>query len=350
MKIPKIVQLPSGSFRCVVMIDGKRESITDSSYERVEAKVLALKTGISKARKTPEKLTLKEACDRYIKSAEGRLSVTTADGYQRIVDNAFPTLMNTQLCDISHRTLQRAVDTECKRLNARGGKYAPKTIENRYSFIATVLHDFLPDLDTAVTLPDVKDKPIFILTPEEVFEAVKGSPVELPVLLSMWLSFSMSELRGLTKSKSIHGDKITVVDTVVRVGNKEIRKEGGKEEKRTRTLTIPPYIKDLIDQVEGDIIVPATAASITSHFYRRLKWAGLPHMAFHKLRHINASIMAELQIQPKIANARGGWKTSYVRERVYTHTFSRDRVEADAAIDALFNGITHAITPNAEKV
>jgi hypothetical protein len=60
--------------------------------------------------------------------------------------------------------------------------------------------------------------------------------------------------------------------------------------------------------------------------------------------------MAELQIQPKIANARGGWKTSYVRERVYTHTFSRDRVEADAAIDALFNGITHAITPNAEKV
>ena len=34
--------------------------------------------------------------------------------------------------------------------------------------------------------------------------------IELAVLLAMWLSFTQSEIRGLTKSKSIDGDYITI--------------------------------------------------------------------------------------------------------------------------------------------
>lgn len=336
MKLPKIIKLPSGSYNTNIMIDGQRISITESSEELVAAKALALKTGLSK-HTPPSKLTVRQACERYVEERKGRLSPTTIDGYERIIQNGFPSLMNTTIGDITHRTLQKAVDDECKRFNNRGQKFTPKTIKNRYTFIASVLHDY--DVKTDVILPDLKDKPIILPTAEEIWKTVKGTEIELPVLLSMWLTLSMSEIRGLTKSKSIHGDKLSVVETVVQVDGQPVRKTGGKEQKRSRTLTIPPYIKNLIDNVEGDVIVSASPASITSRFYRLLKKNGVTHCSYHQLRHISASIMAEINIPSPVMNARGGWKTSYIREKVYTHVFTRERIEADNKIDGYFNAI-----------
>ena len=342
MKLPKIIKLPSGSYNTNIMIDGQRISITEESEELVAAKALALKTGLTK-RTTPSKITVRQACERYIEERKGRLSPTTIEGYQKIIDNGFPSLMNTTIGDISRRTLQKAVDDECKRFNNRGQKFTPKTIKNRYTFIASVLHDYT-DVRTDVILPDLKDKPIILPTAGEVWKAVKGTEIELPVLLSMWLTLSMSEIRGLTKSKSIHGDKLSVVETVVQVDGQAVRKTGGKEEKRSRTLSIPPYIQSLISQVDGDILVPQSPASITSRFYRLLEKNGIPHMSYHQLRHISASIMAEINIPVPVMNQRGGWKSSYTRERVYTHVFTHERIEADKKIDDYFKRITDEIT------
>ena len=341
MKIPKITKLPSGNYHAVIMVDGHRISITDESADRVKARLMAIKTDLIRGRYYPDRITLKSACERYIDDRRGRLSPTTIDGYERIVSNSFESIMKKRVCDIDRKTLQKAVDDECKKISFRGMKLTPKTVINRYTFIASVLKEY--DVVHRIVLPDKKFNPVFILTPEEIFNAVKGTPVELPVLLSIWLSFTMSEIKGLTKSKSIHGDQISVVETVVLVNGEEIRKPGGKEEKRSRTLTIPPYIKNLIDNVDGDIIVPASAASITNRFYKLLNKNNLPHIAFHKLRHINASVMAELDIPANVANERGGWKTSFVRERVYTHTFSKERAAADNKIDEYFNQITNGL-------
>jgi integrase len=65
----------------------------------------------------------------------------------------------------------------------------------------------------------------------------------------------------------------------------------------------------------------------------------LPHISFHRLRHINASVMAMLNIPEKTANERGGWSSDYTRKKVYTHTFAADRTAADRKIDEYFNGI-----------
>ena len=42
----------------------------------------------------------------------------------------------------------------------------------------------------------------------------------------------------------------------------------------------------------------------------------LPHMSFHDLRHVNASVMALLKIPDKYAMERGGWKTDSVMKIV----------------------------------
>jgi len=41
--------------------------------------------------------------------------------------------------------------------------------------------------------------------------AVQGTDIELATLLAMWLSFSVSEIRGLKKSTSVKDRYITIV-------------------------------------------------------------------------------------------------------------------------------------------
>lgn len=337
IKVPPPRKLPSGTWFGRITVKGERIGISADSEEAYYIKARAIKSGLIEAAKAPERITLKTACERYIEQARGRIKPSAVDGYEKIVRNYFQNLLSARVDTITEKTLQAAVDAECKRTSSRGKPFAPKTIANAYMFIATVLHDVAPNINTSsVKLPEVKRKPVQILTPEQVYGAVKGSDIELPVLLSMWLSFSMSELRGLTKSRSLSNGKISVVDTVVDIKGGTVKDEGGKEEERTRTLDLPPYLANLIDQVEGDVIVPFSAQALSKRFYRRLEKAGLPHMAFHKLRHINASVMAEVGVPDPDANARGGWKTDHVRKTVYTHSFTEVRKESDKKIDEYF--------------
>lgn len=59
-------------------------------------------------------------------------------------------------------------------------------------------------------------------------------------------------------------------------------------------------------------------------------------MTFHDLRHVNASVMALLQIPDKYAMERGGWKTDSTMKGTYTHTFSKARKDVDQIIDSYF--------------
>lgn len=346
MKIPKIIQLPSGMYFCQLRLDGQSISITDADPDVVAAKAYAYKAGVLKARRQPEDITLKAACDKYIayKRDVKRLSPTTIEGYEKIVSNSYPKLMKKKLSVITPGVFKKATSEECTRISERTGKpLAAKTIENSYSFIKAVLEEYVPGETFEAETPEVKHIPPTILTPEEILPVIKGTNIELPCLLSMWLSLSMSELRGLTKSKSIHNGKLTITETVVDVHGKPIRKDGAKEEKRTRTLDIPTYIQGLIDQVEGDVIITDTAQAISKRFYRLLEKAGLPHMAFHKLRHVNASVMVELQIPDKEAQDRGGWQTNYIFKQVYAHAFGRQRTDADKKMNAYFETTIGAI-------
>lgn len=346
MKLPKIRRLPSGNYTCQLRIDGQSVSITEPLEALCAARAMAYKSGLLKAKNGAEAIILREACKRYVAAKKSRLSPSTVQGYNKIIANAFPALMDKKITALSRSALQRGVDEECGRISRRGKKVSAKTVVSEYLFIASVLHYFDESIDTSVKLPEIKQKPVFILTPEEIYGAVKNTDIELPVLLSMWLSFTVSEMRGLTKSRSIYNGKITVTETVVDIGGEPVRKEEAKEEKRARTLDIPPYIQTLIDKVDGDVIVPLSGQALYKRFSRALEAAGLPHMSFHQLRHVNASVMADLNVPENIANERGGWKTSYVRQRVYTHTFSNSRLEADKQINAVFEAVVNGKNAN----
>lgn len=337
----KAKKLPSGSWRARASYtgpDGKRHYESFTASTKKEAEYMAAEFVLNrKEMKDEHRWTLGYAIDQYIELKRPVLSPSSIYRYETIRKRSFQSIMDMPLGKLDSNILQQAVNMEMERtpLN-RSGTVSPKTIQNEYGLIASTLRRYLPDKTFRVDLPKKARRIRTLPLPQEVCEAVHGTDIELPVLLAVWLSFTMSEIRGLTKSKSIDGDYITIREVLVNVGGIDTRKELAKEISRNRRHRIPAPIKKLIDEVEGDIIVPINPKSLTYRFKKCMEKAGLPEITFHDLRHINASLMAMLKIPDKYAQERGGWKTDHVMKSVYTETFSEERQRVDDIVDGYF--------------
>lgn len=358
MKVPEPRKLPSGVWFIQLRLtasDGKKVSVPVCAPTRKEcvrqAELIKAehRAGRRPAASAPGK-TLRQAAEEYIERRRSSIrSPSTIEGYEKIMRCHFSGLWDIKLSDITNDALNNFVSDECKKKNRLGKNYSAKTIHNAYFFVVSVLNEQHIEHEGKQLLPENKRKPVQILTAGEVYRAVKGTSIELPCLLAMWLTLSISEIRGLTKSKSLRGNQLSIVETVIDVGGKPIRKEGGKEEERSRTLAVPPYIMQLIEQVDGDVICPLSSQATNKRLGRLLEKHGLPHISFHKLRHIAASTMAELNVQKEIAQERGGWKTPYTMDKVYTHVFDSARLAADEKIDSAFEKIIENANKNANE-
>lgn len=335
-------KLPSGKWRVLVFdhtdSSGKRhyKSFTDTDRKRCEARAYEFQS--DRIYNVPiADLTLSQAIVHYIDSSKSILSPTTISGYDIILRFAFQGLMNVKLCKITNVMLREAVNAEAGRIGERTGKViSAKTVVNEYGLISAVFHQYVPKLDLQVVLPQRPVKFKELPEPAVIFEIIKGTDIELPCLLAMWLSLSMSEIKGLYKSASIQDDFLVVQQVAVRVNREYVLKDRTKVVSRSRKHKIPSYIKDLIDNVETDQLVPMNGSEISHKFSRILAKNDIPHMTFHDLRHVNASVMAMLRIPDKYAEERGGWSSDNVMKRVYTHTFSDERMAVDQKIDAYF--------------
>lgn len=361
----KAKKLPSGSWRCLVYShtetimqpDGTKKekriykSFTNSDpstrgkrqCEAEAAEWAASKEKSKRDRKRMnENLTLSQAIDLYISSREllGR-SPTTIQDYRCIQRNGFQDLMQLQLKDIDEDIIQEAVNSEARRPVKRTGKtLSAKRVQNEYGLITAVLGKYCKDLYLdEIELPMTQKRIVELPPVREVFRIVKGTDIELPVLLAAWLSFSLSEIRGLTKSKSIHGNYITVEEVMVDVGKSAITKTAAKTPTRKRRHRIPVYIKALIDQVDSDVIVQMSGRTLYRRWVQLQDENNMSRITFHDLRHINASVMAALRIPDKYAQERGGWASDRVMKNVYMQTFSEDRERYDDIIDNYFEDI-----------
>ena len=371
----KAKKLPSGSWRCLAyshsepafdkngkpIIDPKtKKQKTKRIYEsftsdnptqqgKREAEASAALFQLNKSKVLPKKnpeyrnMTLREAIDKYIDSHTALCSPTTIQDYLCIQKFAFQDLMDIKLKDLDEIILTEAVNLEAQRPNSRYKKttaISPKRLKNEWGLVTAILNTYLRDLDYNISLPKSPERVPELLPADVVLQIINGSDIELPVLLACWLSYSMSEVLGLTKSKSLRGDCLVIAETVVTVDGKPVRKEVGKNPTRNRMHRIPPYIKKLIDQVDGDIIVQMTGSALYHKWIKLQAANGIEQrMTFHDLRHLNASVMALLRVPDKYAQERGGWKSDKVMKHVYMQTISEERVKVDNLIDGYFDSI-----------
>lgn len=108
-------------------------------------------------------------------------------------------------------------------------------------------------------------------------------------------------------------------------------KDNAKTIESKRSICLPEYILSLINKLpdEQEYLVELNGRAINARFTRLLKKNNLPHISFHDLRHINASVMLMLGIPDKYAMERGGWSTDGVLKSTYQHTFSDERKAVD---------------------
>lgn len=309
--------------------------ITEDTKAQCELKALQFRT--SKEKKIgKDELTVGDVVDQYIDLCKV-LSPATVAGYQKIRRTGFQDLMDVRIEDLDEKMLQAEVNREAQRIGRRG-RISPKTVANEWMLISSALWQ-ISRRKYEIRLPKrprrFKDYP----EPKAVMDAIEGTSIELPCMLALWLSFSMSEIRGL-KFSDIKGDVITINRVIVDVDNKPVVKDMAKTETRNRRHRLPKYIQQLIAQADrsSEYLVPLNHNQIYGRFRTIMDKAGL-QITFHDLRHLNASVMLQLNIPEKYAMERGGWKTPTVMKNVYQHTFSQERVLVDDQVDEYFENL-----------
>lgn len=345
----KARKLPSGSWNVQVYegkdANGKKlwTSFTAASKDEAEFLAAEYKTGRAKKKAPPSELSVGDAVDRYIELS-GVLSPSTLHAYQRVRAHAFPQLMSEPVENLTPELVQMAVNEEAHRPGLQTGRpLSAKTIKNEWALVAAALKEVC-NLSFNVKLPRIQQHVKELPAPEVVLRAVLGSDVELPCLLAMWLSLSMSEIRGLMCS-SVHDGAVFVRQVAVDVGAETVIKPNAKTGTRLRKLALPPYLERLINSSEpyqkyaqtgaDGPLVPLNRSQIYGRWKKLCRDYGM-QMSFHDLRHLNASIMLMLGVPEKYAMERGGWSTPHVMKSVYQHTFTQERQRVDAKINAWF--------------
>lgn len=333
LKNPTPVQLPSGSWRCQVMVNGQRISVVDQDPAVAHAKALALKAGIIHKDKSPQAMTVGDAIDRYIESKDSVLSPATVAGYKRLREHALQDLMGVRLSMLTQEAVQRAVNKMAK-------DKSPKSVRNAHGLLSAALAVYRPDMVLRTTLPQKKRYEAAIPSGEDVqaiMAAARGTKEELPILLAVWLGLRMSEILGL-KGEDVDGGVLHIRRALVDEGEKGTKTYGSQ-----RDLPLPDYIRGLMDPKPGEHLVKLTRRALYCRFQALCKKAGVQHYRFHDLRHINASIMLALGVPNKYAQERMGHATDNMLKTVYQHTMSAESTEAAQQVDAYFVNILHTI-------
>ena len=351
-------QLPSGSWRVQVYAGrdaaGKKQYLSFTAPTKKEAEYNALQFQFHRREISRDSscMTLDEAMRRYIASKDGILSPATIRGYEGIRRKNLPCLMPVRLNRLTPQLIQQAVNEEAKPyLDEKGRRRVrtPKTIRNIHGLLSAVLAEYHPALTLHTTLPQKEVKEQRILEPDQIaalLAAASGTPMELPILMGVWLCMRESEITALTwDCVDFQKRVLTIKKALVRDKDGNWVEKTTKTAGSTRTLNIPDYIMGKLEaareQTGGSRVVPLSGPGLYRRFKTILRKSGLPDIRFHDLRHTAASVMLLLNIPDKYAQARGGWATSHTMKAVYQHTMSSKRSAVDETIDAYYQRLLH---------
>lgn len=339
----KATKLPSGNYRVQVVlgidINGKRvvKSVTRSTKQQCLIDAQKIKEcGFEK------RLTVFECIEQYIQNSPF-LSPTTIAGYEKILRFAFPSIMDVYLDELTKAKVQNAINLEAQRKNRNGKTISAKTVHNEYGLLRSALAD--KDIKFNVRLPKVYHKNEILPPPAQVINAIKGTDIELPCLLAMWMSLRLSEVMGICY-EDIKGDLLCINRVRVRVNNKEVYKDYAKNDTSIRILKIPPYILQLINNTKANRLTANngdftplflfTGNALHHKFIKLMKKHNLD-LTFHDLRHYYASIsLTMLGLPSKIVQINGGWSNPATLNKIYSQGFESSMADAFVTLNDYF--------------
>lgn len=336
MKVPKIRKLASGQYSCQLRLGGVSKTITAFSEAECE-KIVTLEkakylAGISRIKKLPKNVTLKECVDKYLYKNQKTLSPSTYRSFKSYSVHQFVDYQDKPIGKINW---QQMIDVE---LN----KVSQKTVQNRWGLVRTSLKELgypVPKIRFGQEeVPDVN-----FLSPKEIkpfCKAVKGKPYEIALLLAL-NGLRMSELRGLTWSD------IDLINGVININGARVRGTNGDIDKRTNKNTtssrsvpiIIPQLLTALKAVEDKTgkVVTQTSNVLLDDTKRVCKASGLTVCTVHDLRRSYASLLFYKEVPMLQIQQWGGWGNDKVLKRVYIRISSEMASESKDKMLSFFN-------------
>lgn len=347
------------------MVDAKSSLEARRKYSEFEADVL-------KGRYAYEnKMKVADLCDLWLHDyVEVRLAPKTLASYKtQIKLRIRPGLGHIRLKDLRPvdiiRFMNELEETRTRYDNKKQEKVSDRVVSDTFKVLSSMLTDavewqMIPDNPCEkVPHPKVRKKKIH-LPPEEDIKKILAAVMQLDVkhrllvLLPIYTGVRAGELLGL-QWKDIDFDKkvISVIRSNQRVGKKLITKEP-KTEGSVRRISFGEGISGLLQEYkkwqedEKALLgsqwkcekeawvftrwngLPMGVTTPTQFWSKFLKTNGFPHMRFHDLRHLSATILIAAGVPVKSVSARLGHTQISTTLDIYADALeSVDRAAAD---------------------
>lgn len=334
IKLPTAVQLPSGSWRCRVQINGKTYSFVEDTQEEAESKALLARLQKPDTRgersSLLEQTTISQAIDNYISDRSKVLSPSTIKGYKSMRKYRFQSVMDLPLS--ANINWQAVVNDESDEVSA-------KTLKNAWGLLTAVLRSYKLYVPDDITFPQIIRKEHTFLQPDQIkilVQAIEGHRFELAYLLC---------LHGLRRSEAFAIKKSSIKNGVIRVRGAKVYNQDGEFIEREENKTVEsnrdvpvviPRLSVLAAKCDTEYLCPYKPSSVTHPLNTICRQNELPEVGLHGLRHSFASLCYHLGISEMKCMAYGGWSDITVMRKIYTHLAEADDKSAEEKLKGFF--------------
>ena len=303
----------------------------------------------------------------WLEIAKGRLAVATYCSYTAMIKNPISPYFRKKkltLRELEARHLQMFYSEQLK-------KVKPNTVIHYHAVIHSALKYAVK---TDMLLQNVADKvdrpkkndfqPVFLSAEEmqKMFEALRGTRLELPVLVAAFYGFRRGEVLGL-KWDAIDFErgtisvKRTVTFTKADGTYREVEQQSAKTKSSLRTLPLVGSFRDYFMQVkeaqelnkkvcgncynyeyDGFVFVDEMGERmkmnyLTSAFPKFLERHGLRRMRFHDLRHSCASLLLANGVPLKHIQEWLGHSDFTTTANIYAHLDYSSKITSAQAME-----------------
>ena len=341
----KIERLPSGSYHTRIYlgeVNGKKKfkSITAPTAKEVKA-LVAEYTILHTEPLVKTDMTVRQAAEQLVAERSATWSITYKAHINSVLRVRFLDLQNKKISELDRPILQEAINAELQ-AKTRSGKITPKCVKDAFQFYLSAIRNVNKNIDdmSAYRFPIISDFKYHTPDAEQmkkIFAAVKGTDVELPVLLAATMSLRTSEIRGL-KWGDIKKDTLYITRAVV--GTKA--EKAPKTAKSARPIPLSPPVAECLAKMkrgaDDEYVYPCYQNAIRKRFYSACRKAGIKPCRVHELRHAFASNALAVGVPEKYIMAIGGWSSPTVLRAVYQQTFPAETAAAIAKISEKMTG------------
>lgn len=311
----------------------------------------------------------------WLEIAKGRLAIATYSSYTSIIKNPLEPYFRKKkltLRELEARHLQMFYSDMLKKVKSNTVIHYHAVIHSALKY-AVKTDMLVQNVADKVDRPKKNDfQPVFLSADEmqEMFEALRGTKLELPVLVAAFYGFRRGEVMGL-KWDAIDFERGTIsikrtITTVMEDGvYREVEQQSAKTKSSLRTLPLVGSFREIFMQVkeaqelnkkicgncynyeyDGFVFVDEMGYRmrldyLTSEFPKFLKRHGLKRMRFHDLRHSCASLLLANGVPLKHIQEWLGHSDFTTTANIYAHLDYSSKISSAQAME---NGLQLPVT------